>query len=150
MPVTFKYALQKVVDLKGSQKAMAEWTYAAALGKQREEETRLAALEQERSTLIHQLARESEQPVQLSRLLGYQQYIETLDEQIVLQIEEASEARKQAQACRIKLSDRMIDEKVWLNAKGRAYERFQAESLATEQQELDEIATVRAAHGSRG
>jgi flagellar FliJ protein len=44
----------------------------------------------------------------------------------------------------------MVDEKVWLNARDRALERFRNDRLAKEQNELDEIAIVRAAAASRG
>lgn len=147
--MSFKYPLQKVVDLKGSQKAMAEWEYAASLGALRREEERLEQLLQERTAVERELAQISHRPVALTRLLELQQYIDALDERIRRQHDGVAAAAKQAENRQQQLADKMVDEKVWLNARDKAFARFQTEWLLKEQNELDEIAIVRAA-ASRG
>jgi flagellar FliJ protein len=147
--MSFRYPLQKIVDLKGSQKSMAEWEYAAALGKLRKEEERLAFLLQERKEVEQALEDISKRPTLLTRLLSLQQYIDILDERIRLQNEGIRVAEIQVMKCQGLLTDKMVDEKVWLNARDRALERFREDRLAKEQNELDEIAIVRAANSLR-
>ncbi|WP_373229593.1 flagellar export protein FliJ [Cohnella sp.] len=141
--------MQKIVDLKGSQKSMAEWEYAASLGKLRREEERLEALFQERKGVERELQETSMRPTPLTRLVTLQQYIDILEERIQSQNEGVRSAEIQVKKCQGMLTDKMVDEKVWLNARDRALERFRNERLAKEQNELDEIAIVRAAASRR-
>jgi flagellar FliJ protein len=148
--MSFRYPLQKIVDLKGSQKSMAEWEYAASLGKLRQEEERLQDLRQERDEIGQALQETSERPTPLAHLTMMQRYMDTLDERIRQQHEGVKSAEVQVRMRQGHLTDRMVDEKVWVNARERARERFRNESLAKEQNELDEIAIVRSAAVSRG
>ncbi|MFD0671737.1 flagellar export protein FliJ [Cohnella sp. GCM10027633] len=145
----FQYPLQKIVDLKGSEKSMAEWEYAAALGKLRQEEEKMADLVREQRELEQTLEQTALRPTPLTRINALQQYLEVLGERIKLQREDVRSAAFEAEYRQSRLADRMIDEKVWLNARDRAHERFKFEWLSKEQNELDEIAIVRAAAASR-
>jgi flagellar FliJ protein len=145
----FQYPLQKIVDLKGSEKSMAEWEYAASLGKLRQEEERMAALISERREIERTLEQTTLQPTPLSRINELQQYTEVLDERIRLQGKDVRSASVQVEYKQGQLKGKMIDEKVWLNARDRALEKFKYEWLSREQNELDEIAIVRAAAVSR-
>lgn len=147
--MSFRYHLQKIVDLKGSEKSMAEWEYAASLGKLRKEEEQLENLNEERRGLEQALHETSVKPTPLTELLIFQRYIETVDKRIVRQHEGVRTAEVQVRKRQGHLTDKMVDEKVWLNARDRALERFRSERLAKEQNELDEIAIVRAAAASR-
>jgi flagellar FliJ protein len=144
----FRYPLQKIVDLKGSEKSMAEWEYAASLGNLRVEEERLEQLFQERGEVEKALQETSERPTPLTRLTMLQRYIDIVDERIRRQHEGVRSAEAQVRMRQSRLTDKMVDEKVWLNARDRALERFRYDRLAKEQNELDEIATVRAASAS--
>ncbi|TFE24428.1 flagellar export protein FliJ [Cohnella luojiensis] len=148
--MSFRYPLQKIVDLKGSEKSMAEWEYAAALGKLRNEEELLQHLYDERHEIERQLQETSVRPTPLTRLLSMQRYIEILDERIQRQREGVRSAELLVRKRQGHLTDKMVDEKVWLNARDRALERFRSDRLAKEQNELDEIAIVRAAAAARG
>ncbi|MNF18848.1 hypothetical protein D3C80_2231970 [compost metagenome] len=53
------------------------------------------------------------------------------------------QAQKVVDQSRMMLSDKMKDEKVWLKAKDHAHERFQHALQLKEQNELDELASVR-------
>jgi flagellar FliJ protein len=148
--MSFRYHLQKVVDLKGSQKSMAEWEYAASLGKLRQEEERLEHLYEERREVERKLQETSSKPTPLTELQMLQRYIEVLDGRIMRQLEGVRSAELVVRKRQGHLKDKMVDEKVWLNARDRALERFRSDRLAKEQNELDEIAIVRAASGLRG
>lgn len=145
----FQYPLQKIVDLKGSEKAMAEWEYAAALGELRREEEKLSELLRERGDVEQALEQATQRPTPLARLTALQQYINVLDDRIRSQSQGVRRAAAQAERRQSRLSDKMVDEKVWLNARERAHDKFKVERLAREQNELDEIAIVRAAAAAR-
>ncbi|BBI34438.1 flagellar export protein FliJ [Cohnella abietis] len=147
--MSFRYPLQKIVDLKGSEKSMAEWEYAAALGILRKEEERLADLRNERRETEQALQEISMKPTPLTSIVLLQRYIDILDERIFKQLEGVRSAEIQVRKCQGHLKDKMVDEKVWVNARDRALERFRIERLAKEQNELDEIAMVRAVASSR-
>lgn len=147
--MSYRYPLQKIVDLKGSQKSMAEWEYAASLGKLRSEEERLEDLFQELKKVEQALQETYTRPTPLSRLVTLQQYIDIVVERIQLQSDGVRSAEAQVRKYQMLLTDKMVDEKVWLNARDRALERFRNERLAKEQNELDEIAIVRAAASRR-
>ncbi|MBO9597333.1 MAG: flagellar export protein FliJ [Cohnella sp.] len=145
----FNYPLQKIVDLKGSEKSMAEWEYAASLSKLRQEEEKMADLVNERAEVEQSLERMTSQPTALSRLTELQLYIEVLDERIRMQSEDIRSAAKEVEYRQGRLTGKMIDEKVWLNAREHALERFKLAWLSREQNELDEIAIVRAGNALR-
>jgi flagellar FliJ protein len=148
--MTFRYPLQKIVNLKGSEKSMAEWEYAASIGKLKIEEERLEHLHQERREVEQTLQEISLQPTPLTRMTMLQRYLDVVDERIRLQYEGVHSAASQVKMRQSQLTDKMVDEKVWLNARDRALERFRNDRLAKDQNELDEIAIVRAAAASRG
>ncbi|MFC6552949.1 flagellar export protein FliJ [Cohnella cellulosilytica] len=141
--------MQKIVDLKGSEKSMAEWEYAASLGKLRTEEERLRKLHEERRGLEEDLLSTAKRPTPLTELLATERYIQVVDDRIRRQHEGVLSAEDQVRKRQGQLTDKMVDEKVWLNARDRALERFRQDRLAKEQNELDEIAIVRAASSRR-
>jgi flagellar protein FliJ len=145
----FRYPLQKIVDLKGNEKSQAEWEYAASLGRMREEEERLDFLFRERRETEDRFTRTAAAPVALAELTGLQQYLDMLDGSIQRQLEEVRHAEGQVRLKQSRLAEKSVDEKVWVNARDKAFQRYRYESLAKEQNELDEIASVRSAT-SRG
>jgi flagellar FliJ protein len=147
--MSFRYSLQKIVDLKGSEKSMAEWEYAASLGKLRKEEEHLQQLYEERKGLEEEIQSTSSRPTRLNELLIAQRYIEVVDDRIRKQHEGVRTAEVLVRNRQGHLTKKMVDEKVWLNARDRAHERFRSDRLAKEQNELDEIAIVRAAASRR-
>jgi len=147
--VKFRYPLQKIVDLKGSEKSMAEWEYAAALGKLRTEEERFEELRRHREETMRRLAEQTLRPTPLAEVQRLQSEIEWLDQRMKHQRAEVRKAEELSALRQRKLADKMVDEKVWLKAREKAHERFRSEALAREQNELDEIAVMRAAASAR-
>jgi flagellar protein FliJ len=141
----FNYPLQKIVDLKGSEKAMAEWQYATALGKLREVEERMAALIREREEVEEQLAQSTVEPIPLTRVITLQHYLEVLILRAAQLAKDVRSAQIDVEVQQGKLTERMMDEKVWVNARDKALDKFKLEWLGREQNELDEIAIVRSA-----
>ncbi|THF81265.1 flagellar export protein FliJ [Cohnella fermenti] len=145
----FHYPLQKIVDLKGSEKAMAEWEYAAALGKVKTEEETLASLTGDLEQMARALAEQTKRPTSLFEIQRMQEYIGWLEGRIRQQREGVRKAKEAARLRQAKLADRMVDEKVWLNARDRAKTAFDLQTLAEEQNSLDEMAVMRAAASAR-
>jgi flagellar protein FliJ len=141
--------MQKIVDLKGSEKAMAEWEYASSIQELRKEEARLEELIAQRRQTELQLESALVSKTTLARMNELQVYAEWLDERIGEQRRGVSAAEQIVVSRQRRLADKMVDEKVWLNSRERAYGRYLTESLAQQQNELDEIALVRAAAASR-
>jgi flagellar FliJ protein len=139
----YRYPYQKIVDLKSSEKTQAEWLLAAAVGKLEQEERTLARLQEERSAWLDRLQREAEGGASLAELQMMQSYVDYLNAAIHKQQENVQQARAEKERRRAALADRMIDEKVWLKAKERDFRNFMQMRQRTEQNELDEIASVR-------
>lgn len=142
--MAFRFALQKVVDLKSNQKTQAEWLLAKALSKAREEEEALFELERNRRSLRERLDDSARAPVPAGELAELGRYIQHLDGQIRKKRDDLDRARKAVDASRQHLLERTLDEKVWLKAREKAFERYRAFMLKKEQQEIDEIAALRA------
>jgi flagellar FliJ protein len=139
----FRYPLQKIVDLKGSEKSMAEWQYAASLGQLRNEEKKLGELLAERKRAEDQMANLAASSVTLAELTNLQLYLEALDVKIRMQEQGVKTAELLVQERRKALADKTVEEKVWLTAREKAYEKFRYEMLVMQQNELDELAMVR-------
>ncbi|MFD2333192.1 flagellar export protein FliJ [Cohnella sp. GCM10020058] len=144
MVLRFRYPLQKIVDLKGSEKSMAEWEYAASLGRLRSEEEQLDQLRQERGAYEQELSERSSQPTALAELHLLQDYISFLDDRIRQQRQGVRAAEEHVQQRQVFLTDKMVDEKVWQNARSKSLQKYRQEALIREQNELDEIALRRA------
>ncbi|MFC4812386.1 flagellar export protein FliJ [Paenibacillus sp. GCM10023250] len=139
----FQYAYQKIVDLKTSEKSQAEWQLSVVVGKLTQAEQSLLQLQAERAVWSEKLQNASLRAVSLSEIMTIQTYIDFLDDGILRKIGDVRQAESAVEAGRKTLSDRMVDEKVWLKTKEHARQRFMAEMAAKEQHELDELASVR-------
>ena len=142
--MAFRFSLQKVVDLKSNQKSQAEWMLAKALARQQEEEQMLARLEQERRNLRERLDNSAQTPIPARELAELGRYIDHLDGVINRKRADVYRARKAVDDSRQHLLDRSIDEKVWLRAREKAFERHRAFVLKKEQHDIDEMASMRA------
>jgi len=140
----FRYPLQKIVDLKGSEKSMAEWEYAASLGKLSEAEASLRELLQERRAVEDRVSESASVRVTLADLASLQCYLDALDVKIRRQTECVETAEALVRLKQRKLAEKSVDEKVWLNARDKAYQIHRYEWLNKQQNELDEMAIVRA------
>ncbi|UVI32498.1 flagellar export protein FliJ [Paenibacillus spongiae] len=139
----FLYTYQKIVDLKSSEKTQAEWLLSSAVSKLHEEEATLEGLLQERSEWLERLQEASEKVVSLSSIRVVQLYLEFIESKIASKRSDVRQAKQEVESSRSHLTDRMMDEKVWLKAKDHARDRYRVLTLAKEQNELDEMATVR-------
>ncbi|MDQ0193491.1 flagellar export protein FliJ [Paenibacillus wynnii] len=139
----FHYPFQKVVDLKGNEKTQAEWILSTALGELQAQEKSLNELMVQRSEVIRSLQSSVEQKTSMIKIRELQDYVDYLDKCIVRKHSEIFNAHQEVQHKQDQLSTKVLDEKVWLKAKDKAQVLFQHSMNLREQNELDEIATVR-------
>ncbi|MBB3109392.1 flagellar FliJ protein [Paenibacillus phyllosphaerae] len=139
----FTYVYQKVVDFKTSEKSHAESVLSAAVGKLQAEERSLSELLKDRNMWMERLQEAASSTVSLAELLNMQRYVDYIDAQIANKQNDIRKAQREVELKRSLLTDKMQDEKVWLKAKDKAFDQYRAVLMLQEQNELDEIATVR-------
>ncbi|WP_458462135.1 flagellar export protein FliJ [Paenibacillus sp.] len=139
----FRYHFQKVVDLKSNEKTQAEWMLSTAIGKLQTEEEHLIQLLNDRSNLVVRIQSATESTASVNSLQEMQRYVHHLDECISRKNSDVKHAQVNVQRNQTFLNGKMIDEKVWLGARDKAKINFQQEMLLREQNDLDEMATVR-------
>ncbi|MEK4664715.1 flagellar export protein FliJ [Paenibacillus sp. SAF-068] len=139
----FRYHFQKVVDLKSNEKTQAEWMLSTAIGKLQTEEEHLIQLLNDRSNLVSIIQSATENTASVNSLQEMQRYVHHLDECISRKNSDVKHAQVNVQRNQTFLNGKMIDEKVWLGARDKAKIKFQQEMLLREQNDLDEMATVR-------
>lgn len=139
----FVYTYAKIVGLKESEKRQAEWMLSDALGKLQLEQLSLDQLLEERKLWEERQMEMAQSAVPLGELAAVQQYLNYLDSSIQTKNVQVRLANGVVEQSRSHLTVKMKDEKVWLQAKERAFNRFRQASMLQEQNELDEMATVR-------
>ncbi|MBP2115893.1 MULTISPECIES: flagellar export protein FliJ [Paenibacillus] len=139
----FHYTFQKVVDLKGNEKTQAEWMLSSALGELQAQEKSLDELIGQRSALMLSLQSAAQQKTPMAKLREMQDYVDYLDKCIARKHSDISLAHVEVQNKQDHLSTKVLDEKVWLKAKDKAQTAFLQNMSLREQNELDEMATVR-------
>ncbi|MFH5183171.1 flagellar export protein FliJ [Paenibacillus sp. TAB 01] len=139
----FRYAFQKIVDLKANEKTQAEWILTEAIGKMREEESSLSELYSAKDEMIEQLQTASARTATISQLMMMQQYVDHIDHQIIRKNKDLEQAQQVVDMKQHDLAGKMMQEQVWNKAKEKALRQFTAAMLKKEQEQLDEMATNR-------
>lgn len=139
----FHYTFQKVVDLKGNEKTQAEWMLSSALGELQAQEKSLDELLTQRSSLTLALQSAAEHKTPMAKIIEMQNYVDYLDTCIARKHSDINRAHVEVQHKQDQLSTKVLDEKVWLKAKDKAQTLFMQNMNLREQNELDEMATVR-------
>ncbi|WP_058303931.1 flagellar export protein FliJ [Gorillibacterium timonense] len=139
----FRYAFQKIVDLKSNEKTQAEWLLSSAVTQLRVEESSLTELRIERQGIENMLMDASASSTTVSDLLLFQNYLTHMDRRIDEKLCDVRTAEQQVSETRSNLSEKAVEEKVWFRARDKARDVFMAESLKKEQETLDELALTR-------
>ncbi|BFH63866.1 MULTISPECIES: flagellar export protein FliJ [Paenibacillus] len=145
----FQYAFQKIVDLKGNEKTQAEWMLSSAIGRLQEEKKSLGELLENKERMVNQLQEAAERKAPVAKIQEFQMYVQHLEQCIEKKHSDVKKADVNVQMKKTQLSHKMLDEKVWLKARDKAKSSFQQSMLLKEQNELDEMATVRFAMRAR-
>jgi flagellar FliJ protein len=139
----FRYAFQKIVDLKSNEKSQAEWLLSEAIGKVREQESTLSELFSAKDGLQEQLHTVSSNKATISQIMMLHQFVDHIDTQIVMKNRDLQQAQQIMMSKKDELVDKMVEEKIWSKAKDKAHQRFAAATLKKEQDSLDEMTTNR-------
>lgn len=103
----------------------------------------LDELIEQRSTVMLSLQTAAQQKTPMAKLREMQDYVDYLDKCIARKLSDISLAHIEVQSKQDQLSTKVLDEKVWLKAKDKAQTAFVQNMNLREQNELDEMATVR-------
>ncbi|WP_438446894.1 flagellar export protein FliJ [Gorillibacterium sp. sgz5001074] len=139
----FRYSFQKIVDLKTNEKTQAEWILSGAVVKLREEESSLTSLFSEKDEIRERMHVTAEDRTTASELMSYQSYLNHLDDRIKRKAADVRHAEVNVVEKREVLSSKMVEEKVWNQARDKAFRQYQALMLKKEQEMLDELASNR-------
>ncbi|MGG6313548.1 flagellar export protein FliJ [Paenibacillus macerans] len=145
----FRYVYQKVVDLKANEKTQAEWMLSAAVGQLQSEQRSLEQLLEDQTRTASVIQAEMENKAPMAKLQELQRYMDFIEQAIARKRGDIRRAELNVEQKKTILNGKMLDEKVWLKAKEKAKDKFQHEMLLREQNELDEMATVRFAMRAR-
>lgn len=145
----FRYVYQKVVDLKSNEKTQAEWMLSAAVGHLQSEQRSLDTLFEDKRATFIVIQSEMENKASVTKLQELQRYVDYLEQCITSKLRDVKRAEIHVENKKSFLNSKMLDEKVWLKAKEKEQNKFQHEMLLREQNELDEMATVRFAMRAR-
>lgn len=143
MVMRFRYSFQKIVDLKTNEKTQAEWILSGAVGQLREEEQHLTTLFTEKEEVRNRLGQSAETRTTASDLMAYQYYLNHLDDRIKQKTADVRHAEVKVTEKREVLSSKMVEEKIWNQARDKAYRQYQDLLLKKEQDVLDELAATR-------
>lgn len=139
----YRYPLQKLVDLKANEKSHAEFLLSKAVVRLQEEQASLHRLHGERRAVEDAVWDSASGATTISELMQAQSYLLHLDQQIQRKHEDVLSAEQGVSRMQESLNGKVIEEKVWNKAKERAFDRFMTVVRKKEQDELDEIASVR-------
>jgi len=140
---SFKYSFQKIVDLKESEKTHAEWLLSDAIGELNSEKEQLLSLQRQQKEWEQKLEQSVLEATPLTEVLVINQYIEYFVENIKSKMKDIKRAEQKVELRRNELASKMKEEKVWHKAKENAFTKFQYSMLIKEQNELDEMASIR-------
>ncbi len=147
--MNFQYNFQKVVDIKSSAKNQAEWLLSSAIGELQAEEQSLDQLLEDQNRTLEAINQATEQSSPALELQNLQRYVVYLDQAIARKITDVRKAQLNVDHKKLHLTEKMVDEKVWMQAKEKAKTKFMHEHMLREQNALDEMATVRFVMQSR-
>jgi flagellar FliJ protein len=139
----FVYSFQKVVDLKTNEKKQAESVLSQALGDMASAEQELSELMLLKYRVQQQLVDEAVQKRSMHELIAVQRYVDYVTDCIQAAKRKLVLAEQTVTQCRDQVTDRAVDEKVWLKAREKAYLTHHSSVLKHAQAEQDEMATLR-------
>ncbi|WP_442600945.1 flagellar export protein FliJ [Paenibacillus sp. KN14-4R] len=139
----FRYTFQGILDLKESERNQAERELSLSIGQLQQEEYSLKELIDSHDEVMDRMNQVSSQRIPISQMVQMQHYAEFLDNQIKRKSQDVHIAKKRVSKDQDELTNRMVDEKVWVKAREKAYQLYMTTQLKKEQNLLDEMASSR-------
>lgn len=142
----FRYAFEKLVELKNNEKSYAEWLLSNSIGKLHRAESSLQLLIQDKDEAYQHIHHAGKGKIAVSQLQQMQDYMHFLDRQIEETSRHVERAQAEVTERQTELTEKMKEEKIWQKAKEKAYEHFISIARKKEQEVLDEMAQIRRFH----
>lgn len=140
--MTYRFPLQRVLDVKEKEKQQAQQDLGVSLKKQHDVEEKMTALSEKRTTIQEHMIQQS-RGCKALELHDQQRYITHLDRQIVLLQNNLLQTKKEVEKNQGVLMEKSKEEKIWQEWKQEMFTRHQQVALKQEQEMLDEMASIR-------
>ena len=140
---SFRFHLQRVLDVKEKEKEQAEWAYGHSVQVKQQEEATLYKLVNRREGMAEALVDMQSDSCSAAELLAVTKYQQVVDRQITSQKVKIIGCEKEVQRCQHKLYGHMQETKLWSTLKEKAEIKHQEFQMQLEQKEMDEIGVRR-------
>jgi flagellar FliJ protein len=139
----FRYSFQRVLDLKANEKKQAESVLSQAMGAMTSAEQELSELMLSKYRTQQHLADHAASKRPMAEMIAVQHYVDHLEERIQSAKRRLLVAEQRVNELRQQVTDRTVEEKVWLKAREKAHAVHRTEIERRAQYEMDEMAAVR-------
>ncbi|WP_019119119.1 flagellar export protein FliJ [Brevibacillus massiliensis] len=140
---TFRFQLQKIVDLKEKEKEQAEWAFGLSQQRKAEEEQKLMQLDRHREEVTQSLFELQHQSCSAAQLMEIARYRHAVERAIATQKKTLFGCEQELERCKRRLTFHMQESKLWERMREKAKEQFEDSERKREQKELDEMGVAR-------
>ena len=140
----FQFPFQRILDVKENEKSQAQLEMAESLKVQVDLEHSLATLEQEVYSKRLRLEQRQLDGLSITDLLKEEEHIAYLERQLQQKKQQLNQIEEQLSEQKDTLASKVKEEKTWQSIKETRKEEFHRDMQILEQNELDDLTTVRA------
>ncbi|MFK3961011.1 flagellar export protein FliJ [Pseudalkalibacillus hwajinpoensis] len=140
----FQFPFQRILDVKENEKSQAQLEMAESLKVQVDLERSVSSLEQQIYAMRLRLEQRQLDGLSITDLLKEEEHIAYLERQLQQKKNELMQAENQVSEQKDTLASKVKEEKTWQSIKETRKEEFQRDMQILEQNELDDLTTVRA------
>lgn len=139
----FVFSMENLLQIKSKLEDQAKAEYGIQMAILRQEEQRLAELEQRKLSMQEQLKEQISNVLDLFRIRQLEDGVENIKYNMNLQKVVIANQQKKVESARMKLDEAMKERKTYEKLKEKAFEVFRQELNAVEQKEADELVSFR-------
>ncbi|MBO5484171.1 MAG: flagellar export protein FliJ [Lachnospiraceae bacterium] len=139
----FVFSMENLLQIKSKLEDQAKAEYGIQMAILRQEEQRLAELEQRKLSMQEQLKEQISNVLDLFRIRQLEDGVENIKYNMNLQKVVIANQQKKVESARMKLDEAMKERKTYEKLKEKAFEVFRQELNAAEQKEADELVSFR-------
>lgn len=139
---TFRFQLQKILDLKEKEKEQAEWAFGQSVQKKSEEEAKLVGLHSRRDELTDSLHQMQSDACTAAQLIEMTRFRQAIDKAIVHQVDTIRVCEREVEVRKQTLTFKMQENQLWDKLKEKERNKYDEVAKYQEQQMLDEIGLI--------
>lgn len=140
--MSYRFPLQRVLDVKEKEKQQAQQELGSSLKKQQDTEEQMFLLSQKRERVQASMLQPNK-GCKASQLHEHQRYISFLDQQMLQLKTHLQQTKIEVEQKQGILIEKSKEERVWQSWKQELFVRYQQEASKQEQEMLDEMASIR-------